>query len=165
MTDVAVDNSVISKYIEDKLNPDETADKNAFKEMISLHRQGIIELGGPNTTLMLENLMKSGESRRKMLEEIGKILKYWSVLDNDPQKTDSQTKCLHNIIQDKNGHDSRQLVIISRLTQARYFVTMDYRFHRQFNARKQDIIRECGMNIFVMRPTEFIEKYAADEIL
>lgn len=61
-------------------------------------------------------------------------------------------------MQDPGGHDSRQLVLIWRCTQARHFVTVDYSFCRQFNHRKKDIVSQCGINISVMRKNKLEEK-------
>ena len=163
MLDVAVDNSVISIYVAENLHANQMEDKNAFEEMISLAKQGAIELGGPWTTLKIENLMKSGKSRARA-QELEGIIKDWPVPDRDSKKTDEQTACLHRIMQDPNGTDSRQLVLISRCTQARHFVTVDYRFYRQFNHRKKDIINRCGINISVMRPSDFMRDYRAEKI-
>ena len=160
MIEVAVDNSVISYYCVDKYTTDRIGkDKIAFKEMINLHKKKIVELGGPWTTLKIENLMKSGRCREVMLIKLQGVIRDWPVYDNDPADTERQVECLHKIMQDPNGNDSRQLVIISKLTQSRHFVTMDYRFYRQFNHRKKDIMSKCGMNIFVMTPLEFIKCY------
>lgn len=163
MLDVAVDNSVISIYVAENLHANQMEDKNAFEEMISLAKQRIIELGGPWTILKIENLMKSGKSRARA-QKLKGIIKDWPVPDPDRKKTDKQTVCLHRIMQDPNATDSRQLVLISRCTQARHFVTVDYRFYRQFNHRKKDIINRCGINIFVMRPSDFMRKYKTRKI-
>lgn len=164
MLEIAVDNCVISIYVAENLRDvKQKEDKEAFEEMISLAEQGVIELGGPFPTLMIENLMKSGESRTKA-QKLKGIIKYWPVYDPEPKKTKKQITCLHKIIQDPEETDSRQLVLISKCTQARYFVTVDYRFCRQFNHRQKEIINQCGINISVMRPLDFMRNYRAGKI-
>ena len=81
------------------------------------------------------------------------------MVDNDQEVTRNKVECLHKIMQDRNQHDTKQLVIIFRLSQARCLVTMDYRFYRQYNHRKKDISNKCGINMFVMTPSEFINEY------
>lgn len=164
MLDVAVDNSVMSNYAAKVVRDAHLIeDKKAFEEMISLVQQGMIELGGPWTTLWIENLMKSGECRANA-ERVRGIVKKWPVVDTNPKKTDKLTACLHKIMQDPGGHDSRQLVLIWRCTQARHFVTVDYSFCRQFNHRKKDIISQCGINVSVMRPSDFLKDYRPGKI-
>lgn len=164
MLDIAVDNSILSNYAAKRVDdPDLSKDKKAFEEMISLAQQGIIELGGPWTTLKIENLMKSGECRTNV-QKLSDVVKDWPVPDPDPRKADQQTACLHGIMQDPSGIDSRQLVLISRCTQARHFVTVDYRFYHRFNDRKKDIANQCGIYIFVMRPLDFMRDWEAGKI-
>jgi hypothetical protein len=160
MLAVAIDNCVISQYVAESLSDSQLiADRCAFEEMLSLAKEGIIELGGPCSTLMIENYMKGRESRQSMKEKIAGIIRNWPVIDNDPKTTEKLANCLHNIIQDKDGVDSRQVAIIGKLTQARHFVTMDYRLHRQYNNRLEDIKNRCGINVFVMTPSEFMTAY------
>jgi len=159
MIEVAVDNSVVSHYIAPTLSvPQLVADTIAFDEMISLAREGVIKLGGPWSTLLIENTMKSGESRHRA-RELKEIIKSWPVHDPDPKMTNQLVRCLHEIMQDKDGVDSKQAVIVGKLTQARHFVTLDYRFHRQYNQRVDDIKSQCDFDLLVMTPTEFMEKY------
>ncbi len=164
MLDVAVDNSVMSNFAtKDVRDGNLLEDKEAFEEMISLAEQRIIELGGPWTTLMIENLMKSGECRANA-QELKGIIRNWPVMDPDPKKTNELTACLRRIMEDPGGTDSRQLVLIWRCAQARHFVTVDYKFYRRFNDRKKDIVNQCGINIFVMRPSDFVREYKAERI-
>jgi len=164
LLDVAVDNSVMSNYAAKTVDdPDLAEDRNAFEGMITLSKQSRIELGGPWTILAIENLMKSGECRENA-QRLKGIIKYWPVPDPDQQKTDEQTRCLHRIMQDRGATDSRQIVLISRCTQARHFVTVDYAFHRQFSHRKKDIVEKCGVKIRVMRPSGFIAEWRAGRI-
>ncbi len=62
-------------------------------------------------------------------------------------------------MQDKDGHDSRQLAVIARLYPQACFVTTDYKFYSRFYDRKEDIKRICGINILVMTPSEFMSSY------
>ena len=166
MLAIAIDNCVISHYIADRLPPDLMKEKEAFEEMISLHEQKVIEIGWPFTTGLIENAMKNCESRSKvevLLRDKG-IPKIWPVLDSTPQETQQQAICLKKIIGDTNGFDSKQLVIIAKVTQARYFVTTDYKFHRQFNRHKEDIKKRCKIGIFVMTPSEFMIAYKNSKI-
>lgn len=164
LLDVAVDNSVLSLYVAKKVpNDDLRTDREAFGEMISLSKQRKIELGGPWTTLAIENLMKSGECKENA-QRLKGIIKYWPVPDPDEKTTDERTRCLHRIMQDREATDSRQIVLISRCTQARHFVTVDYRFYREFNRRRNDIVHQCGVDIFVMRPSDFMGDWKESKI-
>ena len=158
--DIAIDNSVVSKYLSNRPYTErEKEDIHAFDQMIDLAIKGKIEIGGPVSTLMPENQMMAGECRQLFLKKLKQVIKYWPVIDNNQEDTQNKVKCLHKIMQDKNRHDTKQLVIISRLSQARYFVTMDYRFYKQYNHRKKDISTKCGINVFVMTPSEFMNEF------
>lgn len=164
MLDVAVDNSVLSLYAAKTVrNSNLKMDRKAFEEMISLSQQGKIELGGPWTILAIENLMKSGECRENA-QKLKGIIKYWPVPDPDQKKTNEQTRCLHRIMRDRGATDSRQIVLISRCTQARHFVTVDYSFFCEFNRRRKDIVRQCGVNIFVLTPLDFMKDWKLGKI-
>ncbi len=164
LLDVAVDNSVLSLYATKKiLTNDLRTDRNAFEEMITLSRKGRMELGGPWTTLTIENLMKSGECRKNTWRLEG-IVKNWPVPDPDQKKTDDMTRCLHGIMQDPGANDSRQLVLIQRCTEARHLVTVDYAFYRQFSHRKKDVVDKCGVKVSVMRPSDFMVEWRAGTI-
>lgn len=160
MIDVAIDNSVISQFLSNRPKTEtEKEDIASFDQMIDLAKNGIIALGGPVSTLMPENLMMAGESRERFFKKLKGVIKYWPVADSNQEDTNNRIKCLHKIMQDKGQDDTRQLVLIGKLSQARHFVTMDYKFYRQFGHRKNAIIKQCGINIFVMTPSEFMKEY------
>lgn len=152
MLEVAVDDPVISNYVAENLQGDLLDDKNAFKEMISLAKQGNIELGKFWDTPVRPQELKG-------------IIKDWPIPpDPDPQKTNEQIACLYSIMQDPNRTYSEQLVRYGRLTQARYFVTVNYPVCDRFNAQKKNIINQCGINMFVMRPSDFMRDYEEGKI-
>jgi len=158
---IDIDNCVISHYLLNKPNTEtEKKDIVSFSQMIELAKEKVIELGGHISTLMHENSMKSGELRGKFLKELKPIIKFWPVVSSNKEDLDKKTKCLHKIIQDKKQYDTQQLVLIASLSQARHFVTMDYKLWRQFNNRKKQIIEQCGINMFVITPSEFIDQFS-----
>lgn len=163
--DIAIDNSVISHYLKNKPNTDtEKKDINAFEQILELAQKGVFELGGPVSTLMIENQMMAGELRKCFIAKLKGIIKYWPVVDPDQNDTHNKIICLHKIMQDKNQEDTKQLVLVAKLSQARYLIKMDYRFVNRFNDVKNNIIQECSINMFVMTPSEFLEKYNNREI-
>lgn len=166
MLPIAVDNCVVSHYISHDLPARLIKEKEAFEEMISLHEQKIIEIGWSLSTGLIENGMKDSVSRSKVkqLLTLKNIPNTWPVIDQTPEETQKQIECLQRIINDPDGTDSRQLVIISKLTSARHFVTTDYKFHRRFNRHKESISKCCKVNIFVMTPLEFISAYKEGKI-
>lgn len=156
---VAIDNCVLSHCVSSTLTPEQKKDAEAFKEMISLAEQKIIELGGVWTSLRIENLAKQGKSRRRV-KCLEKIIKDWPAIGN--KRTQQQICCLHEILQDRNGYDSKQIVNNSRFSH--YFVTMDYKIHKRYSDRRTDIESKCHTHVSVMRPFEFIEDYKAGKI-
>jgi len=163
--DIAIDNSVISHYLKNKPNTDtENKDINAFEQILELAQQGVFELGGPVSTLMIENQMMAGVARERFNAKLKGVIKYWPVCDPTPEDTKNKVKCLHEKMQDKNQEDTKQVVLIAKLSQARYLIKMDYRFVNRFNDVKNTIIQQCGINIFVMTPSEFLMKYNNKEI-
>lgn len=166
MLAVAIDNCVISHYISNELSPELMKEKEAFEEMIALHEQKVIEIGWPLSTGLIENSMKNYASRNKVKQLLTSknIPSTWPVIDQTPEETQKQVECLKSIVNDLDGTDSRQLVIINKLTLARHFVTTDYKFHQQFNKNKERISKCCKINIFVMTPLEFIFAYKEGKI-
>lgn len=165
--DIAVDNCVISHYLEfiigDSKTNEQRKDLDAFSEIIHLSEQKIFELGGPISTLWIENCCKSYEMRKLFKEKLGHIIKFWPVCDPFPAETNKRMKCLNKILQDKND-DYKQIVIIAGLSQSRHLLTMDKKLCNQFNDKKSKIIRECGINMFVMRPSELLAAYNGGKI-
>jgi len=158
--DIAIDNSVISHFLRNKPNTDtEKGDIAAFAQMVKLARENIFELGGPVSTLMPENQMMAGESRNRFIAELKDVIKYWPVYDLDQNDTKNKVKCVHEQMQDKNQEDTKQLILVAKLSQARYLIKMDYKFVKRFNDVKKIIIQKCGINIFVMTPSEFLKEY------
>jgi len=161
--DVAIDNSVISKYLqrEQVIRKKERDDINAFEGMIALAQKGEIELGGPWTTLLIENFRRTSPMLlKKYNEELDGIIKYWPVIDRNPDQTDQLAKQAHELFQDKRGDDSRQFVLVSRITKANYLVTMDYRFCNRFRQINNKLFSELRLRkIDVVTPNEFFQKY------
>ncbi len=156
---VAVDNCVLSHYVSNKLIPDQKKDIEAFTKMILLAEQGIIELGGVWTSLKIENLAKQGQSKRRV-QYLDKVIKDWPAIGD--KQTPAQKYCLHQILQDHNADDSKQIVNNSKFSH--YFVTMDYKIHKRYNNRRTDIKSKCHIHVSVMRPFEFLEDYEAGRI-
>ena len=160
--DVAIDNSIISKYLQrEQANNKERKDIDAFTKMIALAKRGEIELGGPGTTLLIENFRRSSPILlKKYKEELEEIMKFWPVVDPDPDQTDQIAKEAHKLFQDKGGNDSRQFVLVSRITRANYLVTMDYRFRNRFHQIKRKLFDDLKLRkINVITPTEFCQEY------
>ena len=157
--DVAIDNCVLSHYVDNRLTPEQKKDIEGFREMISLAEQNKIELGGVWTSLRIENLAKKGESKRRA-NHLEKNIKDWPAIADT--RTQQQICCLRRILQDRNGHDSKQIVNNSQFSH--YFVTMDYRIHKRYNDRRTDIRSKCHIHVSVMRPFEFMQDWKAGRI-
>ncbi len=156
--DVAVDNSVLGDLTDPNLPENKKADLLAFKEMIELARQGIIEIGLPISSTMIEERHAGAEKRRLLREIMGDVLKLWPVVTAQTERDmERKKKCLREIMQDKEGIDSANLLASTIYTP--YYITTDYKYCRQFKAQLKRIRDDCGLNVFVLTPSEFLKKY------
>lgn len=161
---VGVDNSVLGDLTDYKIPEVKNADKIAFEEMVELGKKGIIEIGIPLSSTMIEE-QHAGEEKRKLLrKKMGTAFKLWPVVVTKEMHTDIEKKkrCLQSIMQDRNGIDSANLLVSTIHTP--YYVTTDYRYYRQFKAQSEKIQKKCGISVFVLTPSEFLKKYKAGEI-
>lgn len=139
-------------------------DQLAFKEMIELGKQGIIEIGIPISSTMIEEGHAGGEKRRLLRKKMGKAFRLWPVAVTQAMHSDIECKkkCLQDIMQDKGGIDSANLLVSTIYTP--YYITTDYRYWRQFKAQSKRIREKCGINVFVLAPSEFLRKYKSGEV-
>ena len=161
---VSVDNSVLGDLIDSNIHENKKTDKVSFEQMIELDKKGIIKIGIPITAAGIEE-KHAGELKRKLLrEKMGKAFRFWPVTVNKNVHYDieKKKKCLNSIMQDRKGIDSSNLLVSTIHTP--YYVTTDYRFYRQFNSHSEKIRKKCGIHVFVLTPSEFIEKYKASQI-
>lgn len=140
------------------------ADQLAFKEMIELDKQGIIEIGIPISSTMIEEGHAGGEKRRLLRKKMGKAFRLWPVTVPPGMHSDikRKKKCLQDIMQDKGGIDSANLLVSTIYTP--YYITTDYRYWRQFKAQSKRIGEKCGINVFLLAPSEFLRKYKSGEV-
>lgn len=161
---VAIDNSVLGDITDSNLPKNKLKDRNAFEKMLELDKQDILEIGIPISSTMIEE-SQSGEDKRNLLRErMGRAFRLWPVAIPQGMSNDieNKKKCLKNIMQDKEGIDSDNLVVSTIHTS--YYITTDYRYCRQFKAQLEKIKKICGINVFVLTPSEFMAKYKAGEI-
>lgn len=161
--DVAVDNSVLGDLTDPNLPENKKADRLAFKEMIKLAKQGIIEIGAPISSTIIEEGHAGAEKRRLLREIMGETLKSWPTVTTQTKRDiERKKKCLQDIMQDKGGIDSANLLVSTIYTP--YYITTDYRYCRQFKAQLKRIREKCGINVFVLTPSEFLKKYKPGEV-
>ncbi len=161
---VAVDNSVLGDLIDHRLPENKRADRHAFEDMIELDKQGIIEIGIPISSTMIEEGGAGAKKRQLLREKMGQTFRLWPVAVSQIMHSDIERKkkCLQEIMQDKEGIDSANLLVSTIYTP--YYVTTDYRYCRHFKAQLTKIQIKCDINVFVLTPSEFMEKYKSGEI-
>ena len=161
---VAVDNSVLGDLIDYNLPDNKRKDRVAFEEMIELDKQGIIEIGIPVSSTMIEEAGAGAEKRQLLREKMGQAYRLWPVAVPQTMHIDIERKkkCLQKIMQDKGGIDSANLLASTIHTP--YYVTTDYRYCRQFKNQLKRIREQCKVNVFVLIPSEFMEKYKSGGI-
>ncbi|MDO9527862.1 MAG: hypothetical protein Q7J27_01750 [Syntrophales bacterium] len=119
---VAVDNSVLGDLTDTDIPENKKADKMAFEEMIELARQGVIEIGVPLTAAMIEEKY-AGEDKHKLLrKKMGKAFRLWPVVVTKEMSYDieNKKKCLHSIMQDREGVDSANLSLFNAYNACEY---------------------------------------------
>jgi len=161
---VAVDNSVLSDLVDARLPKNKKVDYLAFRDIIELDHQGKIEILIPITTTLIEHGYASGEKKQRLREIMGDAFRLCPGVVPEKMQSDikQKKKCLREIMQDRGGIDSENLVVSTIYTP--YYITTDYRYWRQFKARSREIQEKCHMNVFVLRPSEFLEQYRKGEL-
>ena len=160
----AIDNSILGDLADYNLPPNKVEDFKAFEEIIKLDNKGIFEIGITLSTTMIEEQHAGKDKRKIVRERMGQAWRLWPVAVS-PQKSreiDQKAECLHRIMQDKDGVDSRNLVVSTIYTS--YYLTTDYRYLRQFKAQRNQIKRLCRINVHVLSPSEFLSRYKNEEL-
>jgi hypothetical protein len=156
---VAVDNSVLGDLVDPKLPNNKKKDNESFLQIIELDHKGIFEIGIPISTTMIEE-SGSGNIKRQVVRKImGSAWRLWPVASNTAHinKLNKQIDCLINIMQDKDGVDSRNFIVSTMFSD--YYLTTDYRYVRQFKAQIKRIRGKCQITKEIYTPSEFLEKY------
>ncbi|MEW6410347.1 MAG: hypothetical protein AB1488_09610 [Nitrospirota bacterium] len=145
--------------IDNSLPKNKRADRLAFEEMIELDKQGIIEIGIPISSTMIEERGAGAEKHQLLKERMGTAYRLWPAAVSQKMHSDikRKKKCLQEIMQDKEGIDSPNLLVSTIYTP--YYVTTDYRYCRNFKAQLTKIRKKCDINVFVLTPSEFMKKY------
>lgn len=160
---VAVDNSVLD-LVDARLPENKKEDYLAFRDIIELAHQGKIEILIPVPTTLIEHGYASGEKKQRLREIMGDAFRLCPGVVPEKMQSDikQKKKCLREIMQDKGGIDSENLVVSTIYTP--YYLTTNYRYWRQFKARSRKIQEKCRINVFVLRPSEFLEQYRKGEL-
>jgi hypothetical protein len=96
---------------------------------------------------------------------IGHVLKLWpapGLTPEDQDRFERKKRCLQQIVRDKEGTDSANLMV-ARFHTA-YYITTDYDYHHRFNKRKTRIKEKCRVEAFILTPSEFMRMYETREI-
>jgi hypothetical protein len=162
--DVAVDNSVLADLVANNVPKNKQGDRIAFEKMIDLAKQSMLKIGIPISTTMIEEAGAGAKKRNLLRKKMGQAYRLWPVVVSKKMHDDIEKKkeCLKEIMQDKGGVDSENLLVSTIHTP--YYITTDYRYHRQFNAQFKRIREKCGISVFVLTPSEFMTKYEAGKI-
>lgn len=140
-TPIAIDNSVLGDLVDPNLPDNKKEDNKAFLQIIELDYKGIVEIGIPASTTMIEEL-RSGSAKREVVRKImGSAWRKWPVVDTKEYREilDKQIDCLSKIMQDKDGVDSRNFIVSTMHANTNYYLTTDYRYLRQFRAQIKKI--------------------------
>jgi len=161
---VAVDNSVLGDLADQNLPINKKKDNDAFLHIIELDHQGIFEIGIPISTTMIEEAWSSNVKREALRKIMGSAWRLWPVATNTDHinKINKQTDCLINIMQDKDGIDSRNFIVSTMFSD--YYLTTDYRYLRQFRTQIKRIREKCKITKEIYTPSEFLEKYYSGKI-
>jgi hypothetical protein len=161
---VSIDNSVLGDLVDPNLPENKMKDNNSFLQIIELDHQGIFEIGIPISTTMIEEAWSSNVKREAVREIMGSAFRLWPVASNTTHinKLNEQTDCLINIMQDKDGVDSRNFIVSTMFSD--YYLTTDYRYIRQFRAQIKRIREKCKIAKDIYTPSEFLAKYNNGEI-
>ncbi|MHA1676770.1 MAG: hypothetical protein ACTSU6_06280 [Candidatus Njordarchaeales archaeon] len=170
-TRIAIDNSVLSDLGNYLMNPDKFPankmdDLRAFEEIIELDRKDIFEIGIPASTTFIEVQQAGGDKRELIKKRMDWAWKLWpvAVLPKVNQEINQKSNCLYRIIQDKNGIDSRNLIVSTVIGHTPYYLTTDYKYIRQFREQKEQIKTLCKIDLCLLSPSEFLRMYKNGEI-
>jgi len=162
---IACDNSIISDLRHDLREQEsfpevKKVDLAASKELVELSRQGVFRLGVAISTGFIE-AQQAGGMGREILDDFEK----WPVAFNAATcaEIDNKSRCLHRIIQDKDGIDSRNVVVSMTAGQTAYYLTTDYKYLRQFKAHEVRIRDICKFHGQLLSPSEFLKQYKEDQ--
>jgi hypothetical protein len=168
---ITVDNSVLGDLGNYLMNPgkfpiNKMDDLRAFKEIIQLDHEGIFKIGIPASTTFIEAQQAGGDKRDLVIKKMGRA---WRLLPvavppKIGQEIDQKSNCLQRIMQDKNGTDSRNLIVSTVIGHTPYYLTTDYTYMRQFKARKERIKTLCKIDLCLVSPSEFLKMYKNGEI-
>ena len=156
---VALDNSVLGDVTDACIPKKKKGDKEVIDRLIELAQQGCIELGIALTGAALEMQVAGERTRNALGNKLGGIVHVWPVVVTREMESEIQKKkeCLEKIMQDRDGIDSG-IFLVSTL-HARYFLTTDYRYRRQFEKQEHRIREECRITSQVLTPSEFLAEY------
>ena len=164
--EVAVDNSAVFDLVDPDLPKNKKKDRLAFQRIVELARKNDIEIGQPVTGTFMEALNAPEWKRNEVQRRIGNVLKTWPAptfsKSEDQEEFERRKRCLREVVRDKIGGDSDNLMIARCYSW--YYVTTDYKFRKRFNNRKDEIRAKCGMEAHVLTPSEFIDMYDADKV-
>ena len=171
-TRITVDNSVLGDLGNYLMNPgkfpiNKMDDLGAFKEVIQLDHKGIFKIGIPASTTFIEAQQAGGDKRDLVIKKMGRAWRRLLPVAVPPkigQEIDQKSNCLQRIMQDKNGTDSRNLIVSTIVGHTSYYLTTDYKFMRQFKAQMGRIKALCKIDICVLSPSEFLRMYKKGEI-
>lgn len=156
---VAVDNSVISDLRHDlrdrgSFPNSKKVDLAALKEIVALARKGVFRLGVAISTGFIE-AQRAGPSGREILL----VFEKWPVAFSAQTcaEIDRKIQCLRQIVQDKDGVDSRNIVVSTTAGQTAYYLTTDYKYLRQFKAHEVRIRDICKFHVQILSPSEFLK--------
>jgi len=161
---IAIDNSVLGDLVDPNLPENKKEDNNAFLQIIELDHKGIVEIGIPISTTMIEELGSGNIKREAVRKIMGSAWRRWPVLVTKEHNKilDKQIDCLTKVMQDKGGIDSKNFIVST--IYSNYYLTTDYRYLRQFRAQFKKIRGKCGITKEIFTPSEFLEKYYKREI-
>jgi len=161
---ITVDNSVLGDLVDSNLPDNKKGDNNAFLQIIELDHKGIVEIGIPVSTTMIEESWSGNIKREAVRKKMGSAWRLWPVVITKKHNEilDKQIDCLIKIIQDKDGIDSRNFIVST--IYSNYYLTTDYKYLRQFRAQLKKIREKCGITKELFTPSEFLEKYNKKEI-
>lgn len=160
---VALDTSILSDISATPSPLNETEDRKAINALLHLAHQGFVELGIALTGSLME-LHKAGELKRQVLKSgLNGLLHVWPVVVTPAHHTEIEQRkaCLKKIMQDRGGSDSE--IFLASTLHSQYFLTIDYRYRRQFKQQENHIRERCGITAHVLTPSEFLTNYFKGE--
>ena len=168
---IVIDNSVLSDLGNYLMNPDKfprnkMSDLRAFKEIIKLDHKGIFKIGISSSATFIEAQQAGGDKRDLIIKKMSSAWRLLPIVvpSKISQEIDQKSKCLQRIMQDKNGTDSRNLIVSTIVGYTPYYLTTDYKYIRQFKAQKDQIKTKCKIDIYVLSPSKFLTMYKDGKI-